>query len=368
MSNNALDIVAGDSCDNAELNRFQLLWNKVEKCEQRNAKAKIKVDKLYADYESTLLPYEKGYGESHCALVAHLLSFASSSDLKKRDRLPLLECLSDHLAKMDAASYLYDSSVVEKLRQNTDKYYEKYFSKERKQGIDSEYDQVKEMLRMALGEEIDLPDDAIKEAIISGDFSKVSSLLEEAKKSHMENRSQQEDDWGDFEFDYQQREEDQSPKVKEIFKGSQLNKMYRKIANIIHPDKEQDEDKKAEKHNQMQLLLEAKRGSDVFTLIKMYQEYVPNGKYFLDDDAMEHVEHLLQMKVQELNQAHRDIFNDQGHKSHIWKTYSSTSRKRLFQKMESHVFEIKHQIFAMNDEVSQLDTVKKIRKKLLNIY
>jgi hypothetical protein len=368
MGNNALDIVVGDSGSDIELNRFQLLWNKIEKCEQRNAKAEIKVDKLYDDYNSVLFPHEKRYGESHCALVAHLLSFVPSGDLRKRDRLHLLEYLSDHMDKMYAASHIYDLSVVESIRKGIDKYYEKYFSKERQQAIDSEYDEMKDMLSMALGEEVDLPDEALKEAIVSGDFAKVSSLLEEAKRSYMENNKQEDEDWDDFEFNYYHREDDESSKVKEIFKGSQLNKMYKKIANIIHPDKEQDDDKKAQKHKQMQLLIEAKRNSDVFTLIKMYQEFVPDGEYFLDDDAMEHVEHLLQMQVQKLNQAHREIFSGQGHKSYVWKSYSSTSRKRSLQKMDAHVFEIERHISAMDNKVAQLDTAKKIKKQLLSRY
>ena len=192
--------------------------------------------------------------------------------------------------------------------------------------------------------------------------------MEEAKKSYKEANPQDKDEWDDYEFKYYQREDDESSKVKEIFKASQLNKMYKKIANIIHPDKEQDEDKRTEKNKQMQLLIEAKSNSDVFTLIKMYQKYVPDGEYFLDDDAMENVEHLLQIQVQKLNRMHREIFNNQGDKSHIWKVFSSTSRKRSLQKMESHIFDVKHHIAAINDNIIQLDTVKKIKKKLLNDY
>jgi len=368
MANNALDIVA-DSKMTKELNSFQALWRKIESCEQRNAKAAIKVDKLYGDYQSILLPHEKLYGASHCKLVGHLLSFVPSKDLKKRDKLSLLEYLSDHFGRMNSARHLYDAPELAKLEEESDKYYEQYFAKERKEAIESDYDDFKDMLSMALGEDIDLPDEALKEAIISRDFSKIESLLAEARQAYTDKRSEDKDDaWGDYEFNYYRDEEDESSKVTEIFKASQLTKMYKKIANVIHPDKEQDPAKKEERHVQMQALLLAKKEADVFTLIKMYQEFVPEGEYFLDDSAMEHIEHLLQMRIQKLNREHRDIFNAQGHKSYIWKEYSLTSRKKTMEKMNQHIGEIDHHIAMMDDKVRTLDSVKKVKKMLSMSY
>ena len=368
MANNALDMVT-DSKETKELNSFQALWRKIESCEQRNVKAVIKVDKLYSDYQSILLPHEKLYGASHCKLVGHLLSFVPSQDLKKRDKLSLLEYLSDHFDKMNCAPHLYDSSELASLQEESDKYYEQYFAKERKKAIESDYDDFRDMLRMALGEEIDLPDEALKEAIIARDFGRIDSLLAEAKRAYIDKRSDEKDDvWDDYEFNYYRDEEDESSKVTEIFKASQLTKMYKKIANVIHPDKEQDPAKKEERHVQMQALLLAKKEADVFKLIKKYQEFVPEGEYFLDDSAMEHIEHLLQMRIQKLNHEHRDIFNAQGHKSYIWKEYSLTSRKKTMEKMRQHISEIDQHIAMMDDKVRTLDSVNKVKRMLSRSY
>lgn len=361
--------MVAESKDAKELNGFQALWRKIESCEQRNAKAVIKVDKLYSDYQSILLPHEKLYGASHCKLVGHLLSFVPSKDLKKNDKLSLLEYLSDHFDKMESAPHLYDSSELSKLQEENDKYYQKYFAKELKEDIEADYDELKSMLSMALGEDIDLPDEALKEAIIAGDFSKVESLLAEVKQAYIDKRSDEKDDaWDDYEFNYYRDEDDETSKVTEIFKASQLTKMYKKIANVIHPDKEQDPLKKEQRHKQMQALLLAKKEADVFTLIKMYQAFVPEGEYFLDDSAMEHIEHLLQMRIQKLNREHREIFNSQGHKSYIWKAYSLTSKKKTLEKMNQHIAEIKQHIAIMDDKVKTLDSVKKVKKMLQRSY
>ncbi|WP_440617951.1 hypothetical protein [Cysteiniphilum sp. 6C5] len=118
----------------------------------------------------------------------------------------------------------------------------------------------------------------------------------------------------------------------------------------------------------MQALLLAKKEADVFTLIKMYQEFVPDGEYFLDDSAMAHIEHLLQMRIQKLNREHREIFNAQGHKSFIWKEYSLTSKKRTLEKMNQHIAEIKQHIAILDDKIKTLDSAKKVKKMLQSSY
>ena len=363
MQSTALNIMDNGS-STQELNEFQKLWNKIEKFEQRNFNAKIKVDKLYKDYEETLLPHEKNYGNAHCSLIQHLLSFVPSSDLKKKDKLNLLEYLSNNINEMQEYGHIYNIDAVNKLHKKCDKYYQKFFSKERKQEVQFEYDNIKNMIHMMIGEEIELPEQEIKEAMISGDGTKLDLLMRKLRDDFIANKKQ-DDEWEDFEFNYHTDEYDESSKVTEIFKASSLNKMYKKIASIIHPDKEKCPLKKEERHKQMQLLVDAKTSADVFALVKMYREFVPNGEYLLDDTAMAHVESLLRMRIQKLNQEHRDAFNEQGLKSFVWKRYSDTSRKKSFQKMEDNFLEAKKHTIKMNRKIKQLTTAKKVKEFLI---
>jgi hypothetical protein len=143
--------------------------------------------------------------------------------------------------------------------------------------------------------------------------------------------------------------------------------MYKKIANVIHPDKELDPSKIEEKKVLMQQLTEAKNNSDVFTLIKMYQTHVPDGEYFLDDDALKHIEHLFQMNIYKLNQEHRDIFNSQGMKSNVWKVFSTTSKKRTLDKLNSASEMVKKETRALEQQISNVDTLPKIKKRLKTV-
>lgn len=366
MATTTLERIQNTESTEKEKSTFQILWNKIEKCEVRNKKAIIKVDELYDNYQSTVLPHEKILGKTHCDLVKHLLSYVPSNRLKKKDRFNLLSHIDQNFEKMDNIPFLYDLEIVEQLKKESEKYWGKYFAKERKKELDNHYDDLKDILNDAFGEDIEVPDEELKDAILSGDFNKIESILNEIKEAQFENKQHSnhydEDEWEDFEFNYYKHEDDESSKITEIFKASQLNKMYKKIANIIHPDKELDPNKQKEKHKQMQLLVTAKNERDVFTLIKMYQEFVPDNDYTLDESTIIHIEHLLQMRIQKLNQEHRNIFNSQGFKSYVWKTYSATSKKKSVYKMEKHVNTIEYDIVRMKNHITHLNSVNEIKK------
>lgn len=372
MGTTTLDIITSADETNIEPSTFQVLWKKIEKYENRNKKATVKVDKLYDDFESIVLPYERKLGDAHCLLIAHFISFFPSNELKKKDKLNLLHYLDEHFDRINKIPFRYDPQRTEHLNKQMDKYSIKYFRKEMKKELDDEYDYMKEMLNIALGEDIDLPDEKLKSAILSGDLSQVESIMNDVAEKYQKKQSSHNDfneaDWGDYEFEYYEKEDDESSKITEVFKASQLNKMYKKIANIIHPDKELDPNRQEEKHKQMQLLVTAKNEGDVFTLIKMYQEFVPDKDYFLDENSMQHIEHLLQMKLQKLNQEHRDIFNSQGIKSFIWKTFSDTSKKKTLHKMEQQVISVEKEISHMNDQIAKYNNVKQIKKLLRTPY
>ncbi|TDT65215.1 hypothetical protein EDC55_1392 [Allofrancisella inopinata] len=197
--------------------------------------------------------------------------------------------------------------------------------------------------------------------------SKLEEILKNAQEDIMSKMNNKSEEWDDYRFNYQKDENDEASKVTEIFKGSQLNKIYKQIANVIHPDKESDSTKLEIKKELMQKLTEAKRNKDVFTLIKMYQEHVPGGEFFLDDSAIKHVEQLLQMKIYKLNNDHREIFNGQGIKSAVWKAFSAPSKKKRSENFNISINHINNLSEDYNKQISKTETINKLKKELNNM-
>jgi hypothetical protein len=298
------------------------------------------------------------------------MSFVSSKKLTKKERDILCSQIEEHFEESHERSPIYDSQRISKLKEAFEELNIKYFPKERKAAINQEYDMIKSYLKAMIGDNVDIPYQELKDAIFSGDTRKLEDLMRAIKEDMVNKKQEDNDEWDDYEFNYYQ-DENETTAVKDVFKASQLNKMYKKIANKIHPDKELDPNKIDEKKKLMQQLSEAKTNKDVFTLIKMYQEYVPDGEFFLDEDGMKNVLHLLQMNIYKLNQEHRDIFNGQGMKTAIWKTYSSTSKKKTSEKFNKSLDAIKEMTNELKQMIVDWNTIPKIKnnvKSLKNQY
>ena len=304
---------------------------------------------------------------THCNFIEQLISFIPSEKLSKKQRDLLCCQIEENFMEADTKSSIYDSERISKLRKTFEDLNIKFFPEERKKIIEDKYEHMMSHFKMFAGDDVELPDDEIKDAMLSGDMSKLESLLKKIQDELLKKRHKENEDWDDHEFNYYEKEEDESTKVKEIFKASQLNKMYKKIANVIHPDKEQDPSKVEEKKELMQQLTEAKDNNDVFTLIKMYQTHVPDGEYFLDDDAIKHVEHLLHMNIYKLNQEHKDMFNSQGMKSNVWKAFSSTSKKKTLDKLNDGIDMVKEATRDMEQKFADIDTLSKIKTRLQKV-
>ncbi|MEZ9215649.1 hypothetical protein AB4208_02265, partial [Vibrio lentus] len=173
-------------------------------------------------------------------------------------------------------------------------------------------------------------------------------------------RDQAEDEWDD----YFESEEDEALNIKEMFRGTQLNKMYKRIASVIHPDKEPDPLKKEEKHRLMQTLAVAKRENDVMTLVRMLTEYVPDSEHLLDETTLVRIEHLLEIKLLDLNRVHRDIFSQQGVKSQVWRKFSAPSKKKTQAKMEKHLEMIDGSIEALEKRIKKINSFNQLNKYL----
>lgn len=367
--NHSIQPVHSFMSESTESDYFQLLWNKIEKHELRNQKAEKKVNDLYLEYEQTVFPYEKTITNSRYQFVEHLMTFLSIKSMKPKEHQRLFDYLDSWMEGLHNFSIFRDFDRLNRLGEQLDLHHDKLFHKEKQQALNRACSEVEDMLKDMLGEDIDLPHKKIREAISSGDGYDFMTLLESIKAEYLENHPEEQDEredvsqeWQDFEFNYYQSEEKEASKITELFKGSQLNKMYKRIANVIHPDKEQDPLKQQEKHKLMQSLVKAKKDRDVITLIKMYSQFVPDGEYSLGDEAMKHVEHLLEMKVRTLNLAHKDIFNGQGLKSYVWKNFSATSKKKSREKMQDHISHIQLEIKKTEKDILKLDSVKKVVK------
>lgn len=166
------------------------------------------------------------------------------------------------------------------------------------------------------------------------------SIEKHIKKAH-ENREEKEKLFGDeqdqpedrfeenyFHEEYEEHIGKHDTKVLEkLFKGSQLNKMYKRLASKLHPDKENDVDKKERMHALMQQLVSARKNKDVFTMLALYHDNIDDDSFNFDAKKITAIESLLEQKVSELNYELRQLKSDNTLEGMVWNRFKGRSNK-----------------------------------------
>ncbi|MEZ8216329.1 hypothetical protein ACED61_23155, partial [Vibrio sp. 1F148] len=366
-----LPIFHSNNVPHSQSDYLSELWRKIEKNERRNQKAELKVNQLFSEYKDKLTPYDKKLDHLHCAWVKHLMSFLTSKKLKTNIRNRLMQAIEQELIELLDRPFINDRDKVEALCEEYETYHNKVFQKEKQQALNAACREFENGMKEMFGADIDLPHKKIREILASGDPFAIEAFISTLWASFVKHnndsfspRAQNEDDWDDFEFDYFESEDDDALNIKEMFRGTQLNKMYKRIASVIHPDKESDPLKKEEKHRLMQKLAVAKRENDVMTLVRMLTEYVPDSEHLLDETTLVRMEHLLEMKLLDLNRAHRDIFSQQGVKSQVWRQFSAPSKKKTQAKMEKYIEVIDDSIVSLEKRIRKVNSINQLKKYL----
>lgn len=350
-------------------NQLDRLWNKIDKYERRNQKAEQKIESLFVEYEKFVFPHEKKLGQTQCAWVKQLMTFLERKELNIETRKQLMQTIEHELIELQEYSSFYHLTEFEALCDEYAVYYDKMFKKEKQRELDRACQEFEQLMKASFGHDIDLPHKQIRETLKSGGPFEIESLIASIQAAFLaknpDRLAEQDDpDWHDFSFDYSERDDDAALKTTEMFKGAQLNKMYKRVANVLHPDKERDPLKKAEKHHLMQTLAKAKHDNDVVTLIRLFSTYVPDAHYALDENAQQQITHLFEMRIRALNREHRDLFHHQGMKSQIWKQFSASSQKRMQEKIRTHIAEVERITTLINKRIEKMTTVKQLNHYL----
>ncbi len=144
---------------------------------------------------------------------------------------------------------------------------------------------------------------------------------------------------------------DVDAKVSELEKRLSIDRLFRQLARVLHPDREQDEALKAEKHGLMSQCLQARQDKDINTLLTLYCEHVGD----LPDDlsATDHDDLIkaLQMQLRRLqNELRQERFSDPL-RTQIVERYSNGDEQQTLQR-------VMHHAQSLDAESEHLDTLR----------
>ncbi|MCL1079271.1 J domain-containing protein [Parashewanella spongiae] len=369
------DIQSSDVTVNKNWKKLSTLWDQISKLQTRNQRLESKISTFY---EQAKLQFES-YEIQTCSLTAikveRLISFIARRTIKGERRDALYELIHEELTALESNPFWTESTAeLRNSFQNQIAADAQNQAEKSPEPDEFETEAFRDMLEDMLGVDIDFEHEKLVEMMKNPqDFEQYFhdiALSHKEKHADIENIDSMDEDELDEDFFERAfnnfKQEESAPSIDDIkmlFKSSDLNKLYKKVASRLHPDKESDESLKREKHELMQQLSKAKRDGDVFTLLQMGQKWLPDFELDLSPSALKSMIRVLETKVKSLNHQHRDISSDSSLKGIVWNRFSARSKKQQQTNIQEHIDSL---IVCQADIQECIDTLTTV--KSVNAY
>ncbi|WP_125717716.1 hypothetical protein [Pseudoalteromonas rubra] len=358
---------------------LHILWQRIEKHKKRNQNYKNKVAENYQQFCELVLPHEQRQTHWLCQQVMHLASFVTRKSFTEPERDALMEWISEDMDYLEQNPFT-DQTRITQLSQYIFEQLKARQGHLAESVSESQINALRAELQHEFGELLTLSDEQLKACI--ADPTVLFEHLEAMQAASSEQESEANEDLDEEAFDddpfangfYNQFEPDDDEQYRDfakveqnrldrLFKGSQLNKMYKRLASKLHPDKEPDPARKAQKHNLMHELSEARKAKDGFTILQLYLAHFDDDPEF-DQTTRDNLIPLLEQKVRELNSEYRFLQDNHDIETLVWRQFKDTSKKRIRENMDCHAAELKAECIAIESFINSCKTVKAMKTEL----
>ncbi|WP_417527660.1 hypothetical protein [Marinomonas shanghaiensis] len=169
------------------------------------------------------------------------------------------------------------------------------------------------------------------------------------------------------EHDRQQHEEKELDK---LMKTGALNKLFRKILRQLHPDLEQDEDRRKAKNKLVSQLTDARDNGDIGTIFTMYAEHVGESPLLsLGDVDLDNATKVLQRQFEQLRNQKDDILFEAGPISAaIYSRFHRKSAKASQKAINDHIQELQQDTQSLKEFITYVTSVTKLKPYLEERY
>ena len=166
------------------------------------------------------------------------------------------------------------------------------------------------------------------------------------------------------ENEYEQEHKRQAQTLDNVLKKSSLNKMFRKIAARLHPDREQDPSKKEQKHRQMSELIAARDNRDVLTLFSLYDTHVGEPIDQLLDTDHEHLITLLKHQQETLKKEREDVIDENPIAGMIYRRFQGGSKAKVQARVKQHIEQLQEDTQRIQAFLNSVTSLQKLKPHL----
>ncbi|WP_257326466.1 J domain-containing protein [Pseudoalteromonas rhizosphaerae] len=359
---------------------LERLWQRIEKHTKRNANFDTKKQGLFTQFKEQVEPHEQYQAQMIAQQICHLSQFIPRKSLTDEQRNELVDWINADLDYL--ASHPFTGDLDMEAISHT---FKSHLGKHNQEAINDIPSSELGVFRTMLQQDfpgLELTDEQLKEIALDpqllykhldeqgfGDNKEHDSDSTDDPFNAGDAQSEGDEDWDDFFDQYERFDRDEikqqktDAKLEKLFKSSQLNKMYKRLASKLHPDKEPDPTKKAQKHELMQQLGEARKAKDGFTLLQLYIKHIDDDVDF-DEETKVNLVPLLQNKIAELNALHRRQKEGNDEHTLVWRKFNGRSKAQIKENFADHIAALNNECDEIAERLGYCTTVKVLKEEL----
>lgn len=345
---------------------FQKKWEDIRKKKLRNEKLSDEIDQIQKKFEKEITPEQNKLTQTKKNLILHLCTFMDSKKLSLYDKGELLNSLQDIIHECINENWKEDAELLDISTKLFE--YSKDLNKQEEALSDDDDDEMfgddfeQQMAVKMFRDQLGVPEDVISdEEIIQ--ITKDPAILESYKEK-IQDYFAQEQQKKNQESNTKDKEE--NLEQKKLLNNTSINRLYKKLAKILHPDLEIDENKKEEKNKLMSKVVTAKNENDIITLLQIYNEYSEDNKFSFSDEEFNIFNSILRKQESDLNVEKFKLTKMSGFSSFLYSTFHSRSKKVIQSKFNDYIKYIQEECDSINQLHKQVRTVKGVRQFLHN--
>lgn len=332
---------------------FDDAWNKVITQQQKNARLREEVQAFSREVSAAIEEHEKAYITAACQTCEHLLSFCNRKSLGKWQREDLQQWILGYVINISSNPFsspadlsALNAAVAAQLHEMPDPASSGHA--ESSEGR-SHSPQTDDMFA-------DLFDDAEAEDGCDEGFDEALDAFAEAL-------------FGEFSDPEHAREACQAEEqgLNNMMRASSINKLFRKVARVLHPDRERDESARVEKNRLMGELLQARDNNDIPLIFSLYAEHVGESPLQELADDLDGVTQLLQRQFENLRDQKDEIIEEEPFAAALYRRFHQRSRPAVNREIHKHVLQLKRDTLELQSLRKEVNTVSKLKRHLASL-
>lgn len=334
---------------------FDKLWQAVKNKQLANAKLKTELADLHKIYQDKILPIEQLTAQPYTQLVQRLIEFFSRKSLTQWQRHELsqwiLECI-EHVQPLNAQR---SCELMASYQQVLADYL----------GVDVE--EIKEEMNPKVNpldelfDEFEDLDDAFNDAMHNE-----SSYSD--SQDDLFGFSENEDIHAAFEDAFASEALPEKPKETNMLSDKWLRMIFRRTANVLHPDKERNADLRKAKEGLMSQLLTARDEKDIFSMLNLYMQHVDSDELLITDETMGHLCEQLKEQKNQLTENRDRILYENPMYTVLYENLYAKSHKTQERNIESYIQRVEESIHELSGFVASLRNLEMLKVYLRDRY